>query len=180
MFKKAAVAVAAATLAGLGQPAWAGSTGASPFTVTASVTQTCTVTTAPSNQTPAYDPVAGSAVDFTPTIAFKCTKDSTGIFVSADLGGNASGTQRRLSNGGSPAAYLNYQLYKPGATPTTCAYTTIYDSTAGGNAGDYAVVQSNFSSSSTAVTVNLCGRIAGGQDASPGSYADTVNVTVIY
>ena len=38
-----------------------------------------------------------------------------------------------------------------------------------------------FSSSSTEVVVNLCGRITAGQDASVGSsYADTVTVTVFY
>ena len=179
MFKKIAIASASVALFGIGQGAWAGATAASPFNVTASVTKTCSVTAAPANQTPAYDPVAATAVDFTPTITFKCTKGSTGVYVSADLGLQPTGTQRRLYDGTS--TYLNYQIYQPTATPTTCAYTTIYDSTAASNAGDYAVGAANFATSATGVVVNLCGRIAAGQDATATStYSDTVNVTVYY
>ena len=180
MFKKIAITSAAAALFGIGQGAWAGATTASPFTVTASVTKSCTVTTAPSAQTPAYDPVAGTQVDFGPTIAFKCTKASTGIYVSADLGLHATGTQRKLSNG---TTTLNYNLYQPvdNVTPGTCAYTTIYDSSAAAHAGDYSLASSNFTSSSTPVTVNICGRIAASQDADFGtSYTDTINVVVYY
>jgi hypothetical protein len=183
MFKKIAIVSATAALFGIGQGAWAGSTSASAFTVTASVNQTCAITTGPGNQTPTYDPVAGTAVDFTPTILFKCTKNSASVYVSPNLSTNASGTQRRLSDGGGTPTYLNYNLFQPSSstTPTTCAYSTIYDPSQGSHAGDYALAAANFTNSGTSVTVNLCGRIAAGQEASVGStYTDSVVVTVWY
>jgi len=180
MFKKIAIATATAALFGIGQAAWAGATASQTLTVNASVATNCRVTTGPGTVTPSYDPTTpgGSpAVNFTPTIVFRCTKGTSSVSVSATLGAHAASTQRQLSlSGGAGGPFLTYQLYQPGAgTPTACAYTTIYNS----GVSDY-TVGAVFTTSTTDVTVNLCGQIDAGQDAATGTYSDLVSVVVNY
>src|SRR3954465_11869223 len=117
MFKKIAIASATAALFGIGQGAWAGATGAQVLTVNASVATNCRVTTGPGTSTPSYDPTTpgGSpVVNFTPTIVFRCTKNTSTVAVSADLGAHNSSGQRRLALGAAAGGpFLNYQLYQP-------------------------------------------------------------------
>ncbi|HSQ05621.1 MAG TPA: spore coat protein U domain-containing protein, partial [Burkholderiales bacterium] len=96
------------------------------LSVSASVTQKCTIaTTALAFGT--YDPVvthASTALTGTGAVALTCTKSSTGVTITLGLGGNASGSTRRLNSG---TDYLNYELYQPSAaTPgASCPGTTV-------------------------------------------------------
>jgi len=118
-------------------------------------------------------------VNFTPTIVFRCTKNTSTVSVSADLGAHNSSGQRRLALGAAAGGpFLNYQLYQPdtGAPGTCSAYSTVYVPTT----AEYAVGSAAFATSQTDVTVNLCGQIAANQDAAVGTYNDLVNVVVNY
>jgi spore coat protein U-like protein len=181
MFKKIAIASAAAALFGIGQSATAGQT-SNTMNVTANVNANCVVTTAPSDFTGAYDPVGTNAttpagdLTFTQSIVFKCTKSSSGVTTGITNGANFS-SGRRLADTGA-ANFLNYDLYQPAAVGAgaSCAYSQAY-STAG--AGLFAVTGANFTTSTTAVTVKICGKIPGAQDVpATGAYTDAVTVNV--
>ena len=182
MFKKIAIASAVAALFSIGQSAWAGST-TNTMNVTATVTANCAVTTAPSDYTGTYDPVGANAttptgdVPFTQSVVFKCTRNSSGVTVGITQGANySSGRRLRV---GVTSDYLNYDLYQPGAVGSgaSCAYTQVFDTT---GSGLFAVVGSNFTTAATNVTVKICGKIPGAQDATTGSYTDAVVVNVNY
>lgn len=183
MFKKIAIASAAASLFGIGQGAWAGQT-TNTMNVTATVTNNCAVTTPPSDYTNPYDPVSANAttpagdLTFTQTVVFKCTKSSSGVTVGITQGANySSGRRLRV---GATSNYLNYDLYQPaavGAGGSCASYSQVYDTT---GTGLFAVAGSNFTTSATNVTVNICGKVPGAQDAVAGSYTDAVVVNVNY
>jgi len=177
MFKKIAIASAAASLIGIGQGAWAGQT-SNTMNVTATVNKNCLVATGPSDFTGTYDPVSANAssnLDFTQTIVFKCTKASSGVTVGITNGANYS-SGRRLKD--ATTNFLNYELYQPTAgTPTSCAYTAPYGTTVGTDT--YAVGSAAFVTAATSVTVNICGRVPSGQDVpATGNYTDQVTVNV--
>jgi spore coat protein U-like protein len=169
-------------LLGLGLPALAptahAATATDNLSVSASVSQKCTVT-ATGVSFGAYDPVvtnASTALTGSGSLAVKCTKSSTGITIGLSAGANESGGARRMSDGGSN--YLTYELYQPSATTpaATCSYSspTVWN-TSGGVFTPSGVTWS----ASTAATFNVCGSIAGGQDvAAAASYSDTVVATI--
>lgn len=182
MLKKIAIASAAAALFSIGQSASAGQT-TNNMTVTATVNKTCVVTTGPSNYSNTYDPMVANAtagtgdLNFTQSVAFKCSISSTGVSVGIDPGlHNSSG--RRLADTGA-VNFLNYELYQPagvGSGSSCAGYAQIYTQAAPGLLG---VAGTNFTTSATVVTVNICGKIPGGQDVpGTGAYTDTVVVNV--
>ncbi|HYL88117.1 MAG TPA: spore coat U domain-containing protein [Burkholderiales bacterium] len=183
MFKKIAIASAAAALFGIGQCASAGQT-TNTMNVTATVNANCSVTTAPSDYTGTYDPVSANATTpagdllFTQAIIFKCTKNSAGVTVGINPGlHNSSG--RRLADTGA-VNFLNYELYQPSGVggAATCPNTQVY-SQAG--VGLFAVGSANFATGGTNVTVNICGKVPGAQDVpATGAYTDAVVVNVNY
>jgi spore coat protein U-like protein len=120
--------------------------------VTATVKKTCVITT---------NTVAFGDYDFTVgkdavgAIVFNCSK-GTGPNIKLGLGGNVSGTQRRMTSGGN---FLNYTLY------TDSGRTTEWLSTASISGVDVG-------------SVPVYGRIPINQNAPIGDYADTVVATV--
>lgn len=135
------------------------------LTVSATVSKNCTITTAPVTFG-AYDPVAANAtapLDGTGTITVTCTKGAVAT-VGLNPGSNAQGTTRRMSQGA--AAYLTYELYKDSSHSTVWGDTldTALDVPAAPNRNprDFPVY----------------GRVPQAQDASVGSYTDTVVATV--
>jgi len=154
-----AVVVIAAESTLMGQSASAS------LSVTASVSKNCTIATAPVNFG-AYDPVAANAtapLDGTGTITVTCTKGAVAT-VGLNTGGNADGTSRRMIGG--TAAYLNYELYKDSSHSTVWGDTidTALDLPAAPNR--------------TPRDFPVYGRVPGAQDATVGSYTDTVVATV--
>jgi len=183
MFKKIAIASAVAALFSIGQASFATST-TSTMNVSSTVSNTCSVTTGPSDYTGTYDPVGANAatpagdIAFTQSIVFRCTKSASGVTVGITAGANYSGGRRMRI--GATSDYLNYDLYQPdvpGSGGTCTGASTAY-STAGG--GLFSVPGTNFTTKSTDVTVKICGKIPGGQDAAVGSYTDQVTVNVNY
>src|SRR4051812_47759063 len=110
MFKKIALASVGIAVLNLGQSASAGQT-TSTMNVQATVNKTCVVTTAPVDYSGTYDPVSANSatpagdITFSPFIAFKCTKASTGVTVGITQGNNYS-SGRRLKDG--TTNFLNY------------------------------------------------------------------------
>ena len=142
-----------------------GQTSSASLTVTASVTKNCTITTAPVNFG-AYDPVAANAtapLDGIGTVTVTCTKGAPAK-VGLSVGGNAEGPVRRMSGG--TAAYLTYELYKDTGRATVWGDTleTALDLVAAPDKNPR--------------TFTVYGRVAAAQDATVGTYTDTVVATV--
>src|SRR6267378_5368864 len=118
MFRRLAIAVATAALAGVVAPALAGSATTS-LSVTATVAQNCAISTS-AVAFGAYDPVsthssAGIDLNGTGAVSVTCTKNSTGVNITLGLGSNALGSVRRLL-GGTSADLLTYILYLASAS----------------------------------------------------------------
>lgn len=159
LLRLAAVAIAL----GLAAPALAQTT--ANITVTASVARSCHITATPI-AFPAYDPLAGAAVEATGGITVTCTLD-TGWWVGLNAGGNSAqggGSPRAMANTTTAGTFLGYDLYSdPGRT------TAWSNTQALGVAGTGAGV---------AQPATVYGRIRAGQNVPAGDYSDTVTATV--
>jgi spore coat protein U-like protein len=134
------------------------------LTVSASVTKNCTITTTPVNFG-AYDPVAANAtspLDGSGEVTVTCTKGAAAK-VGLNTGSNAQGTTRRMSQG---TAYLTYELYKDTSRATVWGDTL-------DTALDIAAAPDR-----NPRTFTVYGRVVQAQDATVGSYTDTVVATV--
>jgi len=135
--------------------------------VTATVAANCTITTT-AVAFGAYDPVVANdtaALDATNgRVHIACTKGSAAT-IGLDLGGNPSGSARRMA-GSVSGEFLTYELYHPGG------FVTVWGNS---GAGLYAA---GAAPSRAVRNFVVNGRIGGGQDVSTDSYADTVVATV--
>jgi spore coat protein U-like protein len=135
------------------------------LTVNATVAKNCTISTAPVTFG-AYDPVAANVtapLDATGRVTVTCTKGAAAT-VGLGPGNNAQGTTRRMSQGA--AAYLNYELYRDSSHSTVWGDAT----------GTTLPVPPAPNRNPRDFTVYA--RIASAQDATVGSYTDTVVATV--
>lgn len=135
------------------------------LSVTASVSKNCTISTTPVNFG-AYDPVvanASSPQDSTGSVTVACTKGANAR-VGLDDGANSQGSTRRMQQ--SASAHLNYEIYKDAARTSRWG-TTVDESLDLGAAPNR-----------NPRTYPAYGRIPAGQDATVGSYTDTVVATV--
>ncbi|SEL80422.1 Spore coat protein U (SCPU) domain-containing protein [Pseudoxanthomonas sp. GM95] len=115
-----------------------------------------------------FGSVAGfitSNVDQTSTIGLTCTL-RTAWQLGLDNGTNALLTQRRMRQGAS-TQYVNYELYRDGARSNRWGNSLDTDTLQGTGTG-------------TAQTATVYGRVLSGQTANPGSYSDTITVTITY
>ena len=182
MFRKLALAVATAALAGIVAPALAAGSATSSLSVTANVAQNCAISTS-AVAFGAYDPVsthssAGIDLNGTGAVSVTCTKNSTGVNITLGLGSNALGSVRRLL-GGTSADLLTYSLYHASATTpaAVCSFPgTIVWGTAG--AGILAPTGISGWGANSAKSFNVCGTVPKAQDVSADSYTDTVVATV--
>jgi spore coat protein U-like protein len=188
LFRKSVMSAALATIAGLGiaTSSWAAGTATSSVTVSATVPQTCIIST--SNVAfGTYDPVTSNSLatgaDITTTgggngtVSVTCTKSATGVTIDLGNGVNLSGTDRQMAFG---TERLKYQLFKAAtdAPAASCPGTTIWGSGIGG--GAVLTPSSPNWTAGTARDFNMCGFVAKGQDVAPGAYTDTVVATVTY
>jgi len=151
----------AAWMAGAAQAA----TETATFQVTATVPSQCTTLTTNSLAFGTYDPTAATPTDASATLSIRC---SSGAAITVDLsaGSTAGATvaQRKLASG---ANTLNYNLY------TAAARSTIW--------GGANTVSGTGQGLDTATSFTVYGRIPAGQtNAVPGSYSDSITVTVTY
>lgn len=134
------------------------------LSVSANVQNVCT-TSGGSIEFGTYDPAAGSAKDVAGTFSVQCTNGGTAS-IKLDQGQNGTGSLdnpvRRLKHG--TADYLGYQLYADGLREIPWEGT----------------IGQPFTGSGDADEVSVYGRMAAGQNAIPGDYADTVTITVTY
>ncbi len=135
------------------------------LTVSATVTNNCTISTAALTFAP-YDPVvanASSNLDGTGRVSVACTKGASPT-IGLGTGSAASGSARRLSDGS--GNFLSYELYQDSGRSVSWA-----NSGAG-------IMTTTAATSKAARDFTVYGRIAGNQDVPAGSYADTVVATV--
>jgi spore coat protein U-like protein len=136
------------------------------LSVTATVVNNCTITTA-AVAFGAYDPIVTNAttpLDGTGTVTIACTKNSA-TTIGLGLGANASGSTRRMANAGE---YLTYELYQ------NTGRTTIWTNAAPG------LLTPPVAPSKAPRDFTVYGRVTAGQDVSAGSFSDTVVATVNY
>jgi spore coat protein U-like protein len=139
------------------------------FAVTATVQSTCSATATPL-AFGAYTPGAGPLAQNS-TISVKCTK-STPYTISLNKGTTAGGTvaQRLMA---APGGTLQYNLY------TSATFASVFgDGTLGS-----VTVPGTGAGLATAHTVTVFGQLldsAFNQATVPGSYTDTITVTVTY
>jgi spore coat protein U-like protein len=146
----------------------AGSTG-NTFQVQATVTSACTVSGSTLNFGASIDPLAtATPLDATSTLTVVCT-NTTPYTVALNAGVNAGGASnfgaRKMKSG---ANVLGYQLY------TDTGRSTVW--------GDGTASSSTSASTGTGSTQTLTiyGRLPSLANVVPGSYTDTVTVTVSY
>jgi spore coat protein U-like protein len=139
------------------------------FQVNATVSSVCYVSGALLNFGNSLDPVAGATpVDASSTLSVQCT-NTTAWSVALDAGSNAGGAanfaSRTLKNG---ASSLAYQLY------LNAGRTTVWGDGTGGS--------SPVTGTGTGATQSLTvyGRLPSMAGAIPGTYTDTVTVTITY
>ncbi|MBQ1766983.1 MAG: spore coat protein U domain-containing protein [Aquincola sp.] len=148
--------------------AWAG-TGSSTFQATATVVSACTVSGSLLNFGSAIDALSAAVpVDASSTLAVQCT-NTTPYAVSLSAGVNAGGgtnfASRTMKNGSHSMAY---QLY------TDASRATVWgDGTASSS-------QVTGTGSGSSQTLTIYGRIPSLTGAVPGTYSDTVTVTISY
>jgi spore coat protein U-like protein len=114
----------------------------------------------------AFGNYTGALVDSTSTISVTCTSTTTyNVGLNAGLATGATVTNRSMTGPGS--ALLHYSLF------SNSGYTTNWGNTVGTNtvAGTgNGVVQS----------LTVYGQVPAGQHSTPGSYTDTITVSVTY
>jgi len=148
-------------------PALAGSA-TSNFTVTATVANNCSISTA-GISFGAYDPIVANAsapLDAAGSVTIQCTKGATTtIGLSAgNNGANATGTTRAMKSG---SDYLSYEIYQDSGRASVW-----------GNSGS-ALFTPAAAPSSAPRPFTTYGRVPAGQDVPAGaSYTDTVTATV--
>lgn len=140
---------------------------AAPAAHAANITS-CTVT-ATDNVFGTYTPLQAAALTSTATISISCTGITGRNTVTIDLSTGASGSYatRTLSAG---TAKLNYNLYQDAAN------TEIWGNGTGGSTEASATIRKAIPDA----TLTVYGSVAALQDPLPGSYGDTINVTVNY
>lgn len=154
-------ALAATTAA----PALAG-TATNNMPVSVNVLNSCTVSATPmAFGSPTA--IGGVDIDTTSTVSLVCTNGAN-YDVALDRGLNASGTQRRMSNGAATPVFVNYGVFKDAARTTD--WGAGVGATQAGNAG-----------ASGLVSLTAYGRIpASAASVGAGTYTDTVTVTVTF
>lgn len=164
--------VATATAGILGSTGGFAATDTDNLQVSASVTATCTITTAPV-AFGAYDPTAVTDRDGTGTVTVLCTNGTAGYVTlgegaNADAGSTPAVPVRQMAGGIAAAGRLTYHLY------SEATYTDVW--------GNTPTTGLNHAGDGTATVLTVYGRIPAHQNVIAGSggtaYADTVVATV--
>ena len=135
------------------------------FTVQATIVATCTINSASTLNFGNNIGVLAANVDQSSTIQVTCTNTTPyTIGLDAGTGSGATLAARKLTSGG---ATINYSLY------TTSGYSTVWGVTAG---TDTVAGTGN----GTGQSYTVYGRIPPQTTPAPGTYTDTITVTVTY
>jgi spore coat protein U-like protein len=166
LIKLAAAALAFSATAAHGGP----SPQTDNLSVTASVADSCAISSTTAVAFGAYDPLSAANNDNTGGVTVRCTKGTTyhvalGQGNTPTAASTCTAPARQMSDGGT--GRLAYDLYTNAGRTTAWGCTTSND-----------VDVTSTSNAPNAMTVY--GRIPSGQDVASGSYADTVIVTVTF
>ena len=115
-----------------------------------------------------YTPLQASALQANGTISISCTGvlyDVATVSLSPGMSGNYA--TRTLTSG---AAVLDYNLY------TSAADSTVW----GNGSGSSSTVQAVIWFFAPTTTLTVYGAVGSGQDPAPGTYTDTITVSVSY
>jgi len=139
-------------------------TATSSFTVSITIAATCTVNSA-STLNFGNQGILSTNVDQTSTIQVTCTNTTPyNIGLDAGTGSGATVTTRKLTSGG---ATVNYTLYSNSGRTTVWGNTVGADTVTGTGNG-------------TGQNYTVYGRVPPQTTPAPGSYSDTITVTVTY
>ncbi|MFT7775004.1 spore coat U domain-containing protein [Roseateles sp.] len=144
-------------------------TASNTFQVQATVTTSCTVSGTTLNFGASIDPLAAvTPLDATSTLTVVCT-NTTPYTIALNAGVNAGGASnfstRKMKSGSNT---LGYQLYTDTGRSTVWGDGTASSSTSAGTG------------TGSAQTLTIYGRLPSLANVVPGSYTDTVTVTVSY
>jgi len=152
----------------LSMPAWAGSASTT-FQVNATVVSACTVSGSLLNFGNSIDPLSTSVpLDASSTLTVQCTNTtpySVALSAGLNAGGAANFTSRAMKNG---SYSMGYQLYTDSARSTVWGDGTASSSSVSGTG------------SGSNQTLTIYGRVPTLTGAVPGTYTDTVTVTISY
>lgn len=135
------------------------------FDVTASVADECQFVSKTDLAFGAYSPINGSAVDQASTVTVKCT-DTTGYSVELGGGLNADVSDRRMVHSVDGTEFLGYSLFQDASRSVAWGIDATNSLTGQTGNGSNQVV-------------DIFGRIAADQNVQPGSFSDTVAVSVV-
>lgn len=158
------IVVPMAAVLGVASSASAQGSNSTNLAVSATVISNCTITTAPlafGN----YDPAGAHATADLPgsgTVTIACTQGATAT-IGLNLGANASGSTRRMTNG---SDFLTYELYQD------AGLATVWGNSGGG------LLSPAAAPSIAARNFTVFGNVPQAQDVSTGAYSDTVLATV--
>ena len=159
------IAAGAALVALMGAPTAAqAATATANLSVSATVINNCVISTA-ALAFGNYDPVGANAaanLDGTGTVTISCTKGTTAT-IGLGLGANASGTTRRMTDGS--GNFLTYEMYQE------VGHSTVWNTGAG-------LLSPAAAPSKAARNFTVYGVVTSNQDATAGTYTDTVVATV--
>ena len=130
--------------------------------VAANAVTTCTV----SATTVAFGVVQFSAVNSTGTVTINCNANDASITVALSTGGNGSYTPRKMSSG---ANKLQYNLYRDSA------HTLVW-----GNGTSGTVTNTGSAIANVALKFTVFGQVPAQALPAPGSYTDSITVTLTY
>lgn len=147
--------------------------------VSATVSQGCSISTKTALAFGAYDPVganATAALNATGQISVACSKGATSLTIGMNNGTHVVGTQRHM-RGAAATDILLYNLFQPPSNVPGVACT--FPATIPWNGTAPAGVLTLSSAPSKEPRLyNVCGTIPAGQDATTGTYTDTVIATL--
>lgn len=126
----------------------------------------CTVSTTPVTFG-VYDVFAGTPLDSTGNVTFRCGPQDVNITISLDRGGAPTFAPRQMRQGGE---ILDYNLY------LDAARTVIW----GDGTGGTQTYSNGNPPNNRNVVVPVFGRIPAGQDVRTGPYSDTVTATILF
>jgi spore coat protein U-like protein len=163
-FRRAICAMAGVVMAFAvaGTPEAFASTATTTFQVTATIQATCIV----SATTMAFGTYSGVQVQTTSTISVTCTNTTPyNVGLNAGTATGATVTTRKMT--GPSSALLGYALYSDSARSVNWGQTVGTDTVTGTGNG-------------SAQTLTVYGNLPASQYQAPGSYSDTITVTVTY
>ncbi|AIO68105.1 spore coat U domain-containing protein [Burkholderia oklahomensis] len=161
---KLAVAAALASVAAVGSA----TTTTTTFGVSAQVNATCLIDSASALTFPAYTPGTGDQAA-TSTITVRCTNGTSfNIGLNAGTTSGATVANRIMTSGSNQ---LSYSLYQDAQHASVWGNTPTNDTVNGTGAG---------MTTANAITKTVYGKVPDQPNAVPGSYADTVTVTVTF